>query len=116
MVSVVHDVRGCRPCAAHLSPHGRGRRKREAVLLQRLLADIVALRQISSHCGARMNRGYRLRVVEQVHVTHALRRRVCRHLLLLQPMLHVDPVKREREKAGADAIFESDLSLLLSAT
>jgi hypothetical protein len=31
-------------------------------------------------------------------------------------MLHVDPVKREREKAGADAIFESDLSLLLSAT
>jgi hypothetical protein len=24
-------------------------------------------------------------------------------------MLHVDPVKREREKAGADAILESDL-------
>ena len=67
-----------------------------------------------------MNRGYRLRVVEQVHVTHALRstnrRRGCRHLLMLQPVLHVDPVKREREKAGADAIFESDLSLLLSAT
>jgi len=28
---------------------------------------------------------------------------------MLQPMLHVDPVKREREKAGADTIFESDL-------
>jgi hypothetical protein len=76
----------CRPRAAHLAPHRRGRGERESRVLASL--RVVALRHIATQVRGLVNHGHRLGVMKHVHVTHTVRRRMLERPRMPQPVFH----------------------------
>ena len=51
---------------------------------------VIALRHVAAQGGMLIKQGHRLGTMQQVHIAHAVRRRISEHKLVQRPLLH-DP-------------------------